>query len=226
MTESVTEQLEQAQDLLASGDVRACCVCCGTAAVSCRWARWRSWSREPRSIAGFDDLAQAAAAVAGGDCSGVPERGRCTASVTRAWSTALSTWPSGRWPGRWNWRRTPRRCSASSSRPWSRTGSMRGPSPCSRSTSPVSGVAAPVPVRLQRGDGRPPGQGGRGVRAAARAAGPRVGPAREKVRRMLARAGTARAVTPLDRPGPARLALRPDRRRSWPPSRPTGSTRA
>ena len=42
-------------------------------------------------------------------------------------------------------------------------------------------------------------------------------PARDKVRRMLARAGIARDRHPARSPGPARLALRPDRRRPGQP---------
>jgi len=61
-------------------------------------------------------------------------------------------------------------------------------------------VAAPLPVCLQRADGRQPGQGAAG--GFGRLPEPQDAawrPVRERVRRMLARAGIARTVTSLDR---------------------------
>ena len=53
------------------GTSRVCCGSCACTVTRCRWARWHGWSPEAAQLAGFDDLARAAAAAAqAGDGSG------------------------------------------------------------------------------------------------------------------------------------------------------------
>ena len=87
-------------------------------------------------LAGFDDLAHAAAAVAeAGDGPGTQDARALYdfgyACIERG-AGYLAVRPLAR---ALDWRRAPCRCSANSSRPWNTTGSMPAPSPCSSSTS-------------------------------------------------------------------------------------------
>jgi hypothetical protein len=103
----VTVELEKAQGLLASGDISGLLRYLRADGEALPLGEVARLVAGAARLAGFDDLAQAAAAVR-------RTRGRCTTSVTRVPSAGSATWRSGRWHARWNWRRTPRRCSASS----------------------------------------------------------------------------------------------------------------
>jgi hypothetical protein len=132
----VAKGLEKAQGLLASGDVPGLLRHLrghGEALPLGEVARLVAGAAR---LAGFDDLAQAAAAAAGaGDGSGAQEAWALYDFGFACLERGAGYLASGRWPARSNWRRTPRRYSASSSRPWNTTGSTRAPSPCSRTTS-------------------------------------------------------------------------------------------
>jgi len=127
----VAEELQAAQGLLASGDVQGLLRYLRADGEALPLGEVARLVAGAARLAGFEDLAQAAAA--GGD--GAEDARRCTTSATRALSAGPATWRSGRWRVRSSWRRTPGRCSASSSRPSSRTGSTPAPWRCSRSTS-------------------------------------------------------------------------------------------
>jgi hypothetical protein len=69
----MSEQLEQAQDLLASGDVAGLLRLLRAGGGELPLGQVVQLVAGAAQIAGFDDLAQAAAAVTGGDCSGTRE---------------------------------------------------------------------------------------------------------------------------------------------------------
>ena len=134
----VAGELEEAQGLLASGDIPGLLRQLRADGGALPLGEVARLVAQAARLAGFDDLAQAAAAAAGdGDGSGpagcagaVRLRVRVPGARGRLPGGPAAGPRAGPGAGR------PRRCSASSSRPWSRTGSMRAPSPCSRSTSP------------------------------------------------------------------------------------------
>src|ERR1700683_2469628 len=69
----MNEQLEEAHDLLGSGDVAGLLRLLRTGGGELPLGQVVQLVAGAAQIAGFDDLAQAAAAVAGGDCSGTRE---------------------------------------------------------------------------------------------------------------------------------------------------------
>lgn len=69
----MSEQLEQAHDLLASGDVPGLLRFLRADGGELPLGQVVQLVAEAAQIAGFDDLAQAASAVVGGDCSGTRE---------------------------------------------------------------------------------------------------------------------------------------------------------
>jgi len=130
-------ELEEAQGLLASGDISGLLRQLRAHGGALPLGEVARLVAEAARLAGFDDLAQAAAAVAGSGDGSSPrdarvlydfgyaclERGAGYLAV-RPLARALDLAPGPRW------------CSASSSRPCSRTASMRAPSRCSRRTNP------------------------------------------------------------------------------------------
>jgi hypothetical protein len=149
----VAEELQTAQGLLASGDFQGLLRYLRTDGEALPLGEVARLVAGAARLAGFEDLAQAAAA--GGD--GAEDARRCTTSATRALSAGPATWRSGRWRVRSSWRRTPGPVLSEPVAALEQDGQHARTVAVLQEHEPVLAVAAPVPVRLQRADGRQPG---------------------------------------------------------------------